>query len=50
MVAALLLAIAVLLIAVAIMANYIVRTRSRRKQRGLFGSWPVRKINVDLGN
>jgi predicted O-methyltransferase YrrM len=38
---------AVLAVAVVAMAGYIVRTRSARKQRGLFGPWPIRKVRID---
>lgn len=34
-------------VAVAVMAVYIVRTRNARKQRGLFGPWPIRKVGLD---
>lgn len=37
----------ILLVAVALLARYVVRVRSDRKQRGLFGPWPVPKVGVD---
>ncbi|MFQ5953902.1 MAG: O-methyltransferase [Kiloniellales bacterium] len=32
---------------VVVMAGYIVRTRNARKQRGLIGPWPIRKVAID---
>ncbi len=32
---------------VAVMAGYILRGRNARKQRGLFGPWPIRKVALD---
>ena len=38
---------ALLLAAVVGMGIYVIRTRNARKQRGLFGPWPIRRVALD---
>lgn len=36
-----------LLVVTVLLARYVVTTRNRRHQRGVFGPWPIRKVRLD---